>query len=194
MKYCSMRKEKDFALPKDQERYDTPWQILNKENFFFFRRVPLATRKADAIPRKLYGAFEENTFLSLEIQRHGLIIWAKPIWTLFDIYTRFYLSTSPSQTRVMEFIYFTTTIFREICRCSSWKKWPLYNCFDYVDGTIAHICRLVLNKRVIYSHHKKVYGVKFQIAVFPKVLIINLEGQWEGRRHDCVLCFMNRVY
>ena len=42
--------------------------------------------------------------------------------TSFDIYTRFYLSTSPSQTRVRKFIFFTTAIFTEIFRCSSWKR------------------------------------------------------------------------
>ena len=43
--------------------------------------------------------FEEKTFLSLQIQRRGPIIWAKV--SSFDMYTRFYLSASPSQTRVM---------------------------------------------------------------------------------------------
>ena len=39
-----------------------------------------------------------------------------------------------------------------------------------------------------------VLGVKCKSVVLPNVLIINLEGQWESRRHDCVLCFMNQVY
>ena len=42
--------------------------------------------------------------------------------SLFDIYTKFYLSASPSQTRVTEFIFLTTAIFTEIWRCSSWKR------------------------------------------------------------------------
>ena len=29
------------------------------------------------------------------------------------------------------------------------KGAPLCNCFDFVDGTIAHFCRPVLNKRVV---------------------------------------------
>ena len=39
------------------------------------------------------------------MQRHGPIIWVKLNWTSFDIYTRFYLSTSVSQTRAMEFFF-----------------------------------------------------------------------------------------
>ena len=73
------------------------------------------------------------------------------------------------------------------------KGAPLYNCFDFVGGTIACICIPVLNERVVYSHDTRVHDVKFQTVVLPNGLIINLEGQWEGRRHDCVLCFMNRV-
>ena len=70
----------------------------------------------------------------------------------------------------------------------------LYNCFDFVGGTIARICIPVLNERVVYNHDKRVHGVKFQTVVLPNGLIINLEGQWEDRRQDCVLCFMNWVY
>ena len=45
-----------------------------------------------------------KNFLPLQMRRHSPIIWAKANWTSFDIFTRFYLSTSPSQTRVMELI------------------------------------------------------------------------------------------
>ena len=42
--------------------------------------------------------------------------------SLIDIYTQFYLSASPPQTRFTEFVFFKITIFTEICRCSSWKR------------------------------------------------------------------------
>ena len=69
----------------------------------------------------------------------------------------------------------------------------------------VHLYRIVLtffveqllvfaNESVVYGRHARVYGVKFQDVVLPNGLIINLEGQWESRRHDFVLCFMNRVY
>ena len=58
--------------------------------------------------------FEENTLLSLQIQRHGPIIWVKPKRTLFDIYTLFYLPNFPSEIRDMGFIFFTIAIFTEM--------------------------------------------------------------------------------
>ena len=64
----------------------------------------------------------EKTFQPTQMQRHGPIIWVKPNWTSFDIYTPFSLSKSPSQTRVMRFIFCETAIFTEICRCSSWQR------------------------------------------------------------------------
>ena len=56
------------------------------------------------------------------------------------------------------------------------KGAPLYNCFDFVGGTIACICKPVLNERVAYSHDTRVHGIKFQAVVLPNGLIINLEG------------------
>ena len=87
-----------------------------------------------------------------------------PHRTSFDIFlfinTRFYLSTSPSQTRVIEFIVFTTATFTEICEWSSWKRCT-YNYFEFFDGTIARICRPVLNEMVVHSHHTRIHGVKY---------------------------------
>ena len=57
------------------------------------------------------------------------------------------------------------------------KGASLCNCFGFVDGTIARICRSVLNKRVIYRHHTKIHGGKFQSVVLPNGLIINFEEQ-----------------
>ena len=77
----------------------------------------------------------ERSFLSIQIQRHGPIIWVKPNWILFDIQwnTQFYWSTSPSQTRFMEFNFVTTAIFIEICGCSSLKRctstWVFWLCW-----------------------------------------------------------------
>ena len=74
------------------------------------------------------------------------------------------------------------------------KGAPLYNCFDFVDETITRICRSVLKERVVHSHRTRVHGAKFQSVVLSNGLIINLKGQWESQRLDCVLCFMSRVY
>ena len=50
-----------------------------------------------------------------------------------------------------------------------------------IDGKIAHICRLVLNEKVVFNHQTRVHGVKFQGEVLPNGLIINLKVQSEGR-------------
>ena len=44
-------------------------------NVYNLWRVLFAARKADC---SFMDTFEEKTFLSLEMQRHGLIIWGKP--------------------------------------------------------------------------------------------------------------------
>ena len=47
-----------------------------------------------------------------------------------------------------------------------------------------------------HTDAKTLFGwnlTEFQSVVLPNDLIINFEGQWEGWKHDCVLCFMNRV-
>ena len=64
---------------------------------------------------------EEKTLLPLQMRRYGPIIWVERNWTSFDICTRFYLSTPPSQTRVMEFIiinicfYMETRLNQSVC-------------------------------------------------------------------------------
>ena len=56
----------------------------------------------------------------------------------------------------------------------------MYNCFDFVGGTTVRIGIPVLNEMVVNNHDTRVHGVKFQAAILPNGLIINLEGQWEG--------------
>ena len=70
----------------------------------------------------------------------------------------------------------------------------LHNCFGFVNGTGPRICRPVLNNKVVYNGHTRVHGKKFQSVDLPNVLIVNHVGQWQGRRHDCVLSLMNWLY
>ena len=65
-------------------------------NIYNFQRVVLVAREADAMAMYFMYTSEEKTFLSLQIQRHGPINWAKSNWTSFDIYTPFYLPVSSS--------------------------------------------------------------------------------------------------
>ena len=126
MKYCPARKGKTLLMYRVYitKRPREIWQLdrsLNKREMTFSGYWMFTTfREYCLVPEE--HTFEKRTLLSLDIQRHAPIIWAKPNWISFDIYTWFYLSSSPSQTTVIEFIFFTTTIFKEICRCSSWKR------------------------------------------------------------------------
>ena len=53
-----MRKEKEFALPKEQERHDRKNMTFSGYlNVYNFRRVLLAARKVDTITLQLYGYF-----------------------------------------------------------------------------------------------------------------------------------------
>ena len=45
------------------------------------------------------------------------------------------------------------------------KGASLFNCFDFVGGTIDRICRPVLNERVVHSHDTRVHGTKLQAVV-----------------------------
>ena len=82
------------------------------------------------------------------------------------------------------YIFYNCHIYRDWACAVDGKGVPLYNCFNFVDRTIARNCRPVWNKR---AHHTKVHGIEFQSAVLPNGLIINLERQWQVWRHDCVL-------
>ena len=83
-------------------------------------------------------------------------------------------------------------------RLESWKFQFLQLSYlqryvDPVAGKGAHyitVLTLLMEQLLVfvYSHHTRVHGVKFQSVVLPNGLIISLEGQWEGQRHDCVLC------
>ena len=80
------------------------WHSLVIWMFTTFREHGLLPEKQKRSHCSFMHAIEEKTFLPFQMQRHDPIIWAKPNWTSFDICTQFYLSTSPSRTRVMEFI------------------------------------------------------------------------------------------
>ena len=133
MKYCSMNIEKTLLMyrPCITKRLRKIWQRLTdfwiKKNdtpiwmFRTFREYYLLPEKQMRSHCSIIYIFEK-TLQPIQTQRHGPIIWAKPNWTLFDFHTRFYLSTPPLQTRVMEFVFCPTAISTEICKCSSWKR------------------------------------------------------------------------
>ena len=56
------------------------------------------------------------------------------------------------------------------------KGAALYNCFEFVDGTVRLVCRPGEQQRVIYNGHKRVHALKFQCVALPNGLICNLYG------------------
>ena len=130
--------------------------------------------------------FEEKTFLSLQMQKtcsHYLgEIQVRLIFALNFIYQRHHRRIELRNLYSVQPPY-----LQKYADAVAGEGAPLYDCFDLIARTIACICILVLNETVVYSHDTRVHGVKLQAVVLPKGLIINLEGQWKGRRHDCIL-------
>ena len=80
--------------------------------------------------------------------------------TSFDIYTQSYLSTLPSQTRVIEFNFLQTPYLQKYADAVTGKGALFYNCYNFIGGTIARIFLPVLNERVVYSHDTRAHGGK----------------------------------
>ena len=92
------------------------------------------------------------------------------------------------------------------------KGSPLSQCFGFIDGTVRPIARPTVNQRIMYSGHKRVHCLKFQVRVLylhmymnrcmvgddssfqilqsvttPNGLIVHMFGPVEGRRHDAFM-------
>ena len=92
------------------------------------------------------------------------------------------------------------------------KGAPLQQCFGFIDGTVRPIARPTVNQRIMYSGHKRVHCIKFEICIFiyialivtlvhlnlffifhlqslltPNGLIAHMFGPIEGRRHDAFM-------
>ena len=144
MKYCSKSTEKmllmySAALPKDQARYDSAWQIFQQRKM----RVLLAARKAESIALWLYACFWKELPIHIDAKTWSYYLGETQlnfVWYLHSILQPPYLQR------------YAHTIAE--------KDTPLYNCFNFVDGTIACIFKTVLNERAVYSRHARVNCVK----------------------------------
>ena len=45
------------------------------------------------------------------------------------------------------------------------KGAPLDRCWGFIDGTVRQIARPVRNQRIMYSGHKRVHCIKFQVVL-----------------------------
>ncbi|KAJ8914010.1 hypothetical protein NQ315_012033, partial [Exocentrus adspersus] len=73
------------------------------------------------------------------------------------------------------------------------KECPLQNCWAFIDGTARAICRPSENQEAYYSGHKKMHCLKYQSVCTPDGLIINLQGAYQGRRHDAAILRESRL-
>ena len=131
MKYCSMRKKKTLVMftvcttKRPREIYD---RFLNKKNdtLRLSEWFQLSESTACCQKRRCDRIVALCILLKKRLSYPYRCKDVLPLFgrnsSLFDICTQFNLSASPSQTRVTEFIFFTTATFTEICRWSSWKK------------------------------------------------------------------------
>ena len=137
MKYCPTRKGKTLLMYRVYitKRPREIWQLdrsLNKREMTFSGYWMFTTfREYCLVPEE--HTFEEETFLSLDIQRHAPIIWAKPNWISFDISLGFIYHHHHHRLQSWNLFFFTTTVFKEICRCNSWKNctfiWLFWLCW-----------------------------------------------------------------
>ena len=73
------------------------------------------------------------------------------------------------------------------------KGAPLDNCFGFIDGTLREIARPQINQRIVYNGHKRVHGIKFQSVALPNGMIANLNGPYEGRKHDSTMLYESNL-
>jgi hypothetical protein len=50
----------------------------------------------------------------------------------------------------------------------------LSHCWGFIDKTHRPICRPTINQKMLFSGHKRVHEIKFQIISAPNDLIVNL--------------------
>ena len=53
------------------------------------------------------------------------------------------------------------------------KGAPLQQCLGFIDGTVRQIARPVVNQRIMFSGHKRVHCIKFQVRVHARNVVYN---------------------
>jgi hypothetical protein len=60
----------------------------------------------------------------------------------------------------------------------------ILGCFGFLDATLRPTCRPKFGQRSIFSGHKRLHGLKFEMVSLPNGMIAWLSGPFDGRRHD----------
>ena len=130
-------------------------------NVFNFQRVLLAARKTDTIALWLYAYFlriDLPILTDAKTCSHYLDkIQRRLILTLDSVYQRHH-----HRLEFWIFFFFLQLPYlQRYADIAAGKCAPLYNCFNFVGGIIAHTCVSVLNEKLVFSHYTRVRGVKF---------------------------------
>ena len=64
---------------------------------------------------------------------------------------------------------------------------PLQDCFGFIDGTLCKSSKTQKNQQIVFNGHNRAHGIKFQSVVLPNGIIANLNGPYEGCRHDSTM-------
>ena len=163
-------------------------------NVYNFQKILLAARKADAIALLLYAYFRRKDFpIFTDVKTWSYYQGETQLNFVGYLYlTLFYLYVTITGQSLGIYIFYNRHIQRDM------QMQQLEKVHFYVTVLTLLMEQLLvfvdMFKRVLYSSHTRVHGVKFQSAVLPNGFIINPEEQQENQRHHCILCFMNLVY
>lgn len=74
------------------------------------------------------------------------------------------------------------------------KGGTIPNCWAFIDGTARAMCRPTIDQEAYYSGHKRFHALKYQSLVSPDGIILNLQGPYQGRRHDAAMLRESGLY
>jgi hypothetical protein len=80
--------------------------------------------------------------------------------------------------------YLTTEKLLEFSSIIAEKGAALSNCVGFIDETVQAICRPKKNQKLVFNGHKRIHALKYQCVVTPDCMITDINGPWNGARHD----------
>lgn len=66
----------------------------------------------------------------------------------------------------------------DLCWCYSCCWSTPFQLLGVIDGTLRPCCRPVRNQRILFSGHKRVHGIKFQVPQNKPFLLLHISWLW----------------
>ena len=139
--------------------------------------------------------FQQGIVILLECYKYCVLLLVQVV---DDVYERF-----KDRLTSLDLTWLDPAAFSDAV---SSKGAALNNCWGFIDGTVRPIARPTHSQRIMFSGHKRVHCIKFQVCtkinfismfitrflfiqsvVTPNGLIAHLFGPIEGRRHDAFM-------